>query len=146
MTLKIVIAKKHRGEDVELYQKLRDDFENSEFWRFIGFKFVSCEYGKAKVKFRHRNEFHNVKGTMHGGIYMSALDTVMGLASMSLGLDKIVTIQMETRFLKSVTRGELFATGQVIHQTNSIVIAEGRLFDESDSLVGYSTGTFKVSN
>lgn len=127
-----------------LSQKLRSIFENSEFWRFIGFEFVSCGDGKAEVTFHHKEAFQNIERTMHGGVYMSALDTVMGLASKSLGLVRIVTIQMETRFFESIAIGKVKALGHVIHRTKGTVIAEGRLYNESGVLIGYSTGTFKI--
>ncbi|WP_395568699.1 hotdog domain-containing protein [Pseudomonas syringae group genomosp. 7] len=33
---------------------------------------------------------------MHGGVFMASLDTVMGIATHTLGFDKVITMQMET--------------------------------------------------
>lgn len=124
--------------------QLKHEFESSNFWNFIGFQFISANNGEAEISFRHRNEFENVMGTLHGGIYMAALDTVMGLTSRTLGYKKVVTIQMETKFLRSVIKGKFKAIGKVIHQNKSTVLIEGKLIDEGGVLISYCIGTFKV--
>lgn len=124
--------------------RLKHEFENSSFWNFIGFQFISANNGEAEISFYHRDEFKNIMGTMHGGIYMSALDTVMGLTSRTLGYNKVVTIQMETKFLSSIIQGKIKASGKVIHQNKSTVLVEGKLVDKEDTLISYCIGTFRV--
>ncbi|MGX9133341.1 PaaI family thioesterase [Rummeliibacillus sp. JY-2-4R] len=118
-------------------------FEDSTFWQTLGFEFVQAEDGMAEIAFNYREDLTNVVGTLHGGVFMAALDTVMGIATHTLGFDKVVTIQLETRFLKPITQGRVQALGQVITKTRSTVIVEGRLYDEDQELVGLATSTFK---
>ena len=118
-------------------------FEDSTFWQTLGFEFVQAEDGMAEIAFNYREDLTNVVGTLHGGVFMAALDTVMGIATHTLGFDKVVTIQLETRFLQPITHGRVQALGQVITKTRSTVIVEGRLYDENQELVGLATSTFK---
>lgn len=118
-------------------------FEQSAFWQTLGFEYIHAEDGIAEIAFNYREDLTNVVGTLHGGVFMAALDTVMGIATHTLGFDKVVTIQMETRFLKPITNGRIQALGRVISQTRSTIILEGRLYDEEQELVGFATATFK---
>lgn len=126
--------------------KLRKEFENSNFWNFMGFEFIECENERAIIKFKKEDKFNNVMGFMHGGIYMSALDTVMGMAVRSLGFNNTVTIQMETKFLKSTVNGTLYAVGKIIYKLNKTILVEGILKNENGETVAFSIGTFKAAN
>ncbi|WP_397540288.1 PaaI family thioesterase [Rummeliibacillus pycnus] len=121
-------------------------FEESAFWQTLGFEYGHAEDGIAEIAFNFHDDLTNVVGTLHGGVFMAALDTVMGIATHTLGFDKVVTMQMETRFLKPITEGRIQALGRVISHTRSTVILEGRLYDENQELVGFATATFKGSN
>lgn len=121
-------------------------FEESTFWQTLGFEYIHAEDGIAEIAFNFRDDLTNVVGTLHGGVFMAALDTVMGIATHTLGFDKVITMQMETRFLKPITDGRIQALGRVISQTRSTVILEGRLYNESHELVGFATATFKGIN
>ncbi len=118
-------------------------FEDSTFWQTLGFEYVQAEDGMAEIAFTYREDLTNVVGTLHGGVFMAALDTVMGIATHTLGFENVVTIQLETRFLKPITHGRVQAIARVITRTRSTVIVEGRLYDEDHELVGLATSTFK---
>lgn len=118
-------------------------FENSAFWQTLGFEYVHAEDGIAEITFKYREDLTNVVGTLHGGVFMAALDTVMGIATHTLGFSDVMTIQLETRFLKPITEGRIQAIGRVISQTRSTIILEGRLYNEEHELVGFATATFK---
>lgn len=118
-------------------------FENSAFWQTLGFEYVHAEDGIAEIAFNYREDLTNVIGTLHGGVFMAALDTVMGIATHSLGFSDVMTIQLETRFLKPITEGRVRAIGRVISQTRSTIILEGRLYNTDQELVGFATATFK---
>ncbi|MBO2534233.1 PaaI family thioesterase [Rummeliibacillus suwonensis] len=118
-------------------------FEQSSFWQTLGFEYIHAENGVAEIALNYREDLTNVVGTLHGGVFMTALDTVMGIATHTLGFDQVITIQMETRFLKPITKGRIQAIGRVISQTRSTIILEGRLYDEDQELAGFATATFK---
>ncbi len=127
-------------------KSVQQRFEESPFWQTLGLEYIHAEDGIAEIAFDYKKELNNVVGTMHGGVFMSALDTVMGIATHTLGFKDVITIQLETRFLKPVTHGRVKGLARIISQTRSTTIVEGRLYDEEDELVGFATGTFKGSN
>ena len=57
----------------------------------------------------------NFIGNVHGGVYMSLADTVMGVSCFTLG-KRVVTLEMKGNFIKAVKAGEkLRAVGNVEH-------------------------------
>ncbi|SIT71135.1 PaaI family thioesterase [Edaphobacillus lindanitolerans] len=124
--------------------RVRGEFEDSEFFRFLGLEITTLEEGDVELRLPYKPELDNVRSTVHGGVYMSVLDTVMGLFIRSLGYDDTMTIQMQTQFLKPLVGGAMTARAELINKTRSTVLLEGRLYNESGELIGHATGTFKV--
>lgn len=118
-------------------------FEQLQLWDTVGFQFISASNGTAELRIPFRTELANTGGTLHGGIIMMALDNVMGMATMSLGFDNVLTIQMETRFVRQGIDGSLVATANVIEQTRSTMIVEGKLHNPAGELIAMCTATFK---
>ncbi|MBE6079486.1 MAG: PaaI family thioesterase [Veillonella sp.] len=86
----------------------------------------------------------NFIGNVHGGVYMSLADTVMGVSCFTLG-KRVVTLEMKGNFIKAVKAGEkLRAVGNVEHNGNRTMVTTGRLYNTVGDLVYMSTGTFYV--
>lgn len=126
-------------------ESLQTEFESSSYWKFLGMKFLKLEKGNVVLALPYKKELDNVRDTIHGGVYMSILDTTMGCLCRSLGYDDAITMQMNTQFLKPVVEGSIYAKASVISQTRSTILVEGKLFNRSDELIGFSTATFRVS-
>lgn len=125
-------------------QKVEEEFTTSEFWSFIGLEIQTLKEGYVELRLPYKKEFNNVRSTVHGGIYMSAIDTTMGMMCRSLGYDDVMTIQLSTQFLKPVV-GEAFTTSaSVIHRSKSTILVEGKMCNEAGELIGHSTATFRV--
>jgi acyl-CoA thioesterase len=125
-------------------EKMIQDFEGSNFWKFIGLELEKVEQGSVTLKLPIIPSFLNVKDSVHGGIYASILDTTMGFSARSLGYDEVSTLEMDVHFLKAVNEGTVHAVGKVIHQNRSTVLAEAGLYDKEGSRLAHSTGTFRV--
>lgn len=126
-------------------KKLQIEFESSAFWQFLGMEVLTLEKGNVELSLPYKKELDNVRSTIHGGVYMTILDTTMGCLCRSMGYSDALTMQMNTQFLKPVAEGLIYAKASVISQTRSTILVEGKLFNEDDALVGFSTATFKVS-
>lgn len=126
------------------YQPIREDFEGSNFWKFIGLELEKIETGSVTLKLPVTPSFLNVKNTVHGGIYASILDTAMGFSARSLGYDEVSTLEMNVHFLQAIREGTMYAKGKVIHQNRSTVLVEAELSNENGNRLGHSTGTFRA--
>ncbi|OZU87211.1 hypothetical protein CIL03_18130 [Virgibacillus indicus] len=125
-------------------EKMVEDFEGSNFWKFIGLELDGVEKGSVKLKLPIIPPFLNVKDSVHGGIYASILDTTMGFSARSLGFDEVTTLEMDVHFLRAVRDGTVYSAGNVIHQNRSTALVEADLFDEEGNRLAHSTGTFRV--
>lgn len=124
---------------------VRQDFEKSAFWNFLGLELVELRNGYAKLKLPIQSSFINAKKSVHGGVYASILDTTMGMATRSLGYEKVVTLQMNIQFLKSIENGIIKSEATVLNQSHSTALIESKLFDEENNLIAFCTGTFKTT-
>lgn len=122
---------------------IQQKFEALELWDVVGYKFIRAENGNAELHLPYKSLLSNTGGTLHGGIMMMTLDNVMGMATMSLGFDNVLTMQMETRFIRPGIDGVIVATARTIEQTRSTIIVEGRLVNPDGQLMALTTATFK---
>ncbi|MCM3740931.1 PaaI family thioesterase [Oceanobacillus luteolus] len=125
-------------------QQIIRDFEESNFWKFIGLELEKVEAGSVTLKLPIKSSFMNVRESVHGGIYATILDTAMGFSARSLGFDEVITLEMNVHFLKAVREGTVYAIGNTIHQNRSTALMEAVLVDENDNQLAHSTGTFRV--
>lgn len=128
------------------FSSLIYEFEQSNFFKYIGFECVSIEYGKAIIQIKKRPDISNLKDMLHGGVIMSGLDIVMGITSRSLGVKAATTIQMEVKFINSVFEGTSQIIGELIHRSDNTAILNGKVIDEQGNLIAYSTATFRLYN
>ncbi|MFD2639085.1 PaaI family thioesterase [Piscibacillus salipiscarius] len=129
---------------MEVNPFIREGFEKSPFWNFVGLELHEANPGNVKLKLPIKNEFTNVRETVHGGVLVSMVDTTMGFTCKSLGFDEVVTLQLNTNFIKSVLEGTLFSEGKIISRTRTTAIVEGQIFDEQGELLVHANGTFKL--
>lgn len=126
--------------------RLKEEFETSEFWKVVGMKITHLAEGEASVRLAYRKELDNVRGTVHGGVYMTLLDTTMGLVCRTKGYDDALTMQMNTHFLKPMVDGVMTSQASIISQTKSTMLVESKIYDDVGDLLGFSTATFRVAN
>lgn len=126
------------------FERIREDFKQSLFSEFIGLQLDEVSEGKVILSLPYQKSFENMQQTIHGGVYATVLDTVMGLTCKTLGFDSAITIQMSIQFLKPVRQGAIYADASIVSNSGKTMLVEGRLFDEERNLVAHSTGTFRV--
>lgn len=129
---------------MEEYTSLINEFKEAAFFNYIGFEFVSVEKGKVKIRLMKRPEISNLQNMMHGGALMSGMDIVMGLTARTGGCKSAATIQMEVKFIKSLTEGAAEIIGELVHQSGNTAILTAKVIDEQGNLIAYSTGTFRL--
>lgn len=114
------------------------------FSKHIGAKVETVEPGRACVYIDVEDVHLNGSGTLHGGVYASLLDNVMGLAVLSLVGVRTATIEMNVHFLGAVGEGRITCHGEVVHRTRRTATAEAKVYDAKENLVAMGTGAFRV--
>ncbi|OXR43677.1 putative esterase [Nocardia cerradoensis] len=113
--------------------------------RLLGMQFDTVEEGTVTFSLTTRPEFVNVSGQVHGGIYATLLDSVMGCAVHSTLEPGIgyTTLEMKINLTRAVSaeRAKLVATGRTLHVGGRTATAEGEIRDEMGRLVAHGTTT-----
>ncbi len=100
--------------------------------------------GRSQLRLVLEPKHGNSHGTAHGGLLCTLLDVAMSTA-VRLGVGQsVVTVDMQTRFLRP-GRGTLLAEGWVVKGGRSISFCEAEVRDASGELVASATGVFKLA-
>ncbi len=88
---------------------------------------------------------HGLDG-VHGGVYMTLLDTAAWFTSAAAHDDSIwvATSDLTVHLLKPVYETSLRAVGTLLQTGRRQDVAEARLYDGDERLVGHAVGTFVV--
>ncbi len=114
------------------------------FSKHIGAKADALQPGRAVVHIDVEDFHLNGNGTLHGGVYASLIDNVMGISVLSAVGVRTATIQMNVHFLGAVGGGRITCHGEVVHRTRRTATAEAKVYDEEGNLVAMGTGAFRV--
>ena len=126
-------------------EELRKIYESSPFNNDLGIRLESFEEGAVCYSLMVSHRHQNVNNAVHGGVYFSILDSVMGATIRSVTRQRIVTINSTIHFLAPLTEGnKIVAKAVIIQKGKSIVTAEGYVSDAAGTPLARMVGTFKI--
>ncbi len=104
---------------------------------------LEIEHGKAELRMTVRPDFFHAAHAVHGSVYFKALDDAAFFAANSLVEDVFVlTASFNLYLLRPVTSGTMIATGTVVNQSRSIILAESVVVDEQGKQLARGSGSF----
>ena len=108
---------------------------------------IEVSDGAAKVAINVRKDFFHAAHAIHGSVYFKALDDAAFFAANSVVNDVFVlTVNFNLVLLRPVTEGTLTATGRLVHNSKSLLVADAELTNDRGKVVARGTGTFARSN
>ncbi|WP_085993071.1 PaaI family thioesterase [Oceanobacillus senegalensis] len=123
-------------------QWLRNEFENSPYWKHMGISFKKLESGKVIIHMPVKNQLMNSNNVIHGGAITSLLDSVIGATIRSSKKVRLATITLTTNFIKPVSEGTIYATANLLNSGNRIQFVEAKVLNENNEILGTAQGTF----
>jgi uncharacterized protein (TIGR00369 family) len=116
----------------------------SPFVDHLGVRVVSAADGVSEVVLPLAPDHLNTWNVAHGGVTMTLSDVALAMAARSLAADGVgvVTVEMKVNFMQP-GRGELRATGRVLHRSTTMAYCEGEIRDSEGHFVAKALGTFK---
>ncbi len=116
----------------------------SPFVDHLGAKLVSAVDGVSEVVLPLQPQLLNTWDVAHGGVTMTLADVALAMAARSVAGDGVgvVTVEMKVNFMQP-GRGELRATGRVLHRSTTMAYCEGEIRDIEGHFVAKALGTFK---
>ncbi|MGE7778989.1 PaaI family thioesterase [Peribacillus sp. NPDC097264] len=125
-------------------EDIRNQFESSPFFAYIGFEVIQFEEGNVRLKLNIEKHMLNINGTLHGGIHATMLDTILGIVIRSLTKARVVTTSLTVHYLGSLSSGEIYAEAKILQEGYKTAFAEGEIKDSAGNLIAKGTGVFKL--
>ncbi len=103
--------------------------------------------GRAEVILPVRRDFFHAAHGVHGSVYFKALDDAAFFAVSSLVRDVFVlTVSFTVYLTRPISSGEMRATGEVVHKSRRLYVAEAKLIDSEGRQIARGSSTFMRSN
>ncbi len=129
----------------ESIDELKEIYESSPFNNHLGIKLEKYEEGSVVYSIKVTPDHKNVNQAIHGGVYFSILDTVMGATVRSVTKNPITTINSTINFIAPLKEGDqMIASANLVRSGKSIAFAEGEVKDCNGIVLAKSVGTFKI--
>jgi uncharacterized protein (TIGR00369 family) len=129
------------------------------FNQVLGFRLEEVTASGSRISFAMRPELvgNYMRGSLHGGVIASALDTVGGLVAFVSLLDRIDsqddgiarlanvgTIDLRVDYVRSGVGRSFVATGQALRAGNKVAVVRMELHNDEGVLVAAGTGTYLI--
>lgn len=126
--------------DYEQYRKYFN--ENSSYLKTIGAEVTVLREGYAEAEIITDERHRNIHGTVHGGVFLSLADTVVGAASRSYGRSS-VSLEGKLNFMRPVpVDGKpLKAAAKALHVGNRTGVYDCQIFSSDGSLAAFGVFT-----
>jgi uncharacterized protein (TIGR00369 family) len=106
---------------------------------------IHIEEGRAEVRMAVRPDMHHAANAAHGAAYFKMLDDAAFFAVQSLVIDVFVlTVSFSVYLLAPVVDAEMVATGNVVHQSKRLFLAES-VIQVAGQTVARGNGSFMRS-
>ena len=114
--------------------------------RFLGIEIVALSDEQAVLALPFRRDFIQGAGVVGGGILATLADEAMGhiVAANLLDTETAATIDMDIKFLKSVTSGDMVARATLVKKGRSIISLQADIVNAARALVAKASGTFLI--
>jgi acyl-CoA thioesterase len=131
-----------KDEILELYNK------TNRFGALLGMKYQILDSGEVIYKAKITENFLATTKAAHGGFIAAFMDAVVGVAALSKVINdgKVVsTVEMKINFLKPANLGdELTGNGKVLKAGKSLIITEGKIYNQNNELIAICLATMNA--
>lgn len=120
--------------------------ETARLARSLGLRLSFTEDRRAVIDMPYNPDYDHALGGVHGGVYMTLLDSAAWFTSAAAHDESIwvATSELTVHLLKPVIESDLRAVGRIIQSGRRQDIVEGHLYDGSGQLVAHGVGTFVI--
>lgn len=117
------------------------------FVELLGMKLEVDDNGHPLIRLEVTPELHNLAGVAHGGVAYSLVDTAMGAVvhwEHNPDHETFLTTDIHIRYLRTVSEGELIATGELLEKTRNTRVLSGKVVRAKDGkIVCTATASFR---
>jgi len=135
--------------EIEPGQTLDEDLQEiqSAFADHLGVIVLERRKGFCRLACTVEKHHLNRSRQMHGGVLLALIDHAGGLADSWTEAGEAprrsMTIDLNCRFTRPATAGQVVATGRIVSEGRNIYFASTEIHDESGQLVAFGSSTHK---
>jgi len=102
--------------------------------------------GDCEISIMADDHLVQAYGMIHGGIYCTLIDTVLGTAVRSVYQHDTgpLTIDLNVSFLRPTGKGRIFATASIIKAGRQVVVGRADVFDSQRRHLATGRGSFAL--
>jgi uncharacterized protein (TIGR00369 family) len=120
------------------------DTTTTGFIELVGAGAPEVRDGSARLEVEVDERHLNPAGTVHGGLFATLVDTVMGAAVRSADEDQVpATSQLTVTYLRPGKRGTLVVTAEVRKRGQDLTVCEAGVEQDGKDLV-HAVATFAL--
>jgi uncharacterized protein (TIGR00369 family) len=129
------------------YQLLEKVFLNAKInTRIFDSTTIQVSEGRAEITLQVIDDYFHGMDAMHGAVYFKLLDDAAFFAANSIVQDVLLlTTSFQIQFYRQVTKGEIKAVGELLHQSRNLFSAKAKLYDQRGKILGEGNGQFARS-
>ena len=123
---------------------IRQGVSQIPYFQNLPCKIDDVDEGWVRVTFDIEEHLCNYRGIAAGGVLAAFCDTLMGMASRSLGY-QVTTLEINMSYSRPVHPGQkIVGVGQVVHHGGRTIVAECELMDEENKVVVKGRSSFYI--
>jgi acyl-CoA thioesterase len=132
-----------QGHD-EAYEKIKGLLHSIPFWRHLGLRVDFLGEGFARLVLPAGDYLCNTKGTVHGGVISSLIDSGAGTAIRTVvpSGQAFSTIELKVNYLAPAPMGDIIAEGRVVRCGKKIAVGSVDVKDSVGNLVATGLASF----
>lgn len=114
------------------------------YFKNLPCKIEDADAGWIRLSFTIKPNWCNYRGIASGGVLAAFCDTLMGIASRTLGF-QVTTLEINMNYIRRVEVDQkIVGIGQVVHHGEKTIVAECECFDEEGNVVVKGRSSFYI--
>lgn len=119
----------------------------SGFSELMGISYGPWKQGESNISLEMRPHHLNRLGITHGGVILTLLDVVCGMAGMYRPPGSperpCVTVSLTTNFIAATKTSAIYGSSTLTSERKTLFYASGQLTDDAGVLLATATGVYK---
>ena len=118
-------------------QKIKDNFAKQAFMKTLGAEIIQIEKGEVIISCSKNESLTQQHGFFHAGVLTSIADSACGYAALTMMPEDadVLSVEFKINLLRPANSDKIIATGTVLKSGRTLVICEGVVTDESETII-----------
>lgn len=134
----------HESYKEKLYASYKRVRQQTPYMAKMPFKLLDMDKGWVRFECTVEPHFCTHKGVASSGVLAAFCDTLMGMASRTLGY-KVTTLEINMNCVRDVpAHAVITGVGQVVHQSDKTIVVECEFFDKDGAVLVKGRSSFYI--